>query len=523
MAAKHSKRVALYLRASSDDQTESLGAQRMLLVRYAADNNLKIVGEYEDFAKSGDSCNGRDGLQRLMAAAKAGKFDGVLVRQLSRLSRRDSMKTAAQIIGPLLDAGVSIFTASHGNLELNSATGRIMLAVLCEFDHAENVSRSFNVVSGQHKAAMAGSWIGAAPYAYVIEGEKHHKQLVLNGDEALATVRRIFELYADGESAAAIANLLNAEGIPSPSGNHWTFDTVGDILQRPVYVGDHRFNYESRGKYYQLRDGKPVERFDHWVDGNQETARTIRNNAEDWIYIRDHWPAIVSRKLWDRVQRRRSQNALCKPRAESKPYRFSGMLRCGCGGKRPLYGRSPSNHRKYNCRECGCWVDEAALVEAVATAIMDSLKPKTLDRLRAAITKKIKQPQRRAVNIKSLERQLEKQNRKLLVLDADMVGPVQAEIRRLRREIEQAKRTHRDSKQREPGALVDAALGKLKDLPRMLADGDDQRAKVFLQEALEHVKVWTRRTGTGTKTRYVLDRGEIHFGLPTAGEVSPSA
>jgi Mrp family chromosome partitioning ATPase len=86
-------------------------------------------------------------------------------------------------------------------------------------------------------------------------------------------------------------------------------------------------------------------------------------------------------------------------------------------------------------------VDEAALVEAVATAIMDSLKPKTLDRLRAAITKKIKQPQRRAVNIKSLERQLEKQTSKLLVLDADMVGPVQAEIRRLRREIEQAKRT----------------------------------------------------------------------------------
>jgi DNA invertase Pin-like site-specific DNA recombinase len=270
MAAKHSKRVALYLRASSDDQTESLGAQRMLLVRYAADNNLKIVGEYEDFAKSGDSCNGRDGLQQLMAVAKAGKFDGVLVRQLSRLSRRDSMKTAAQIIGPLLDAGVSIFTASHGNLELNSATGRIMLAVLCEFDHAANVSRSFNVVSGQHKAAMAGSWIGAAPYAYVIEGEKHHKRLVLNGDEALATVRRIFELYADGESAAAIANLLNAEGIPSPSGNHWTFDTVGDILQRPVYVGDHRFNYESRGKYYQLKDGKPNERFDHWVDGSRK-------------------------------------------------------------------------------------------------------------------------------------------------------------------------------------------------------------------------------------------------------------
>ena len=65
---------------------------------------------------------------------------------------------------------MTIYRVSPGNLELNSATGRIMLAVLSEFDHEENVSRAMNVSNGLLKAAMAGSWQGAVPYAYQIEG-----------------------------------------------------------------------------------------------------------------------------------------------------------------------------------------------------------------------------------------------------------------------------------------------------------------------------------------------------------------
>ena len=54
---------ALYLRASTDEQTESIDAQRMLLERYAQDNGLKIATEYEDFGRSGDSFQQRLGLQ----------------------------------------------------------------------------------------------------------------------------------------------------------------------------------------------------------------------------------------------------------------------------------------------------------------------------------------------------------------------------------------------------------------------------------------------------------------------------
>lgn len=109
------------------------------------------------------------------------------------------------------------------------------------------------------------------PYAYRIEGEKHHKRLLLGDGLEIETVCRIFELYADGESATTIADILNADGIPSPSGGRWVYDTIYDILERPVYVGDHRFNYESRGKYYRLTDGNVTMRQGHWIGDDQQT------------------------------------------------------------------------------------------------------------------------------------------------------------------------------------------------------------------------------------------------------------
>ena len=46
-----------------------------------------------------------------------------------------------------------------------------------------------------------------------------------------------------------------------------------DILKRPTYCGDHRYNRWAAGKYYLLQDGKPVERENHWIDADQERAR----------------------------------------------------------------------------------------------------------------------------------------------------------------------------------------------------------------------------------------------------------
>jgi site-specific DNA recombinase len=48
---------------------------------------LDVVGTYDDRASSGASIFGRDGLIRLMDAARDGAFDVILVEALDRLSR----------------------------------------------------------------------------------------------------------------------------------------------------------------------------------------------------------------------------------------------------------------------------------------------------------------------------------------------------------------------------------------------------------------------------------------------------
>ena len=54
---------------------------------YAAKNGLDVVGAYDDRARSGASILGRDGLMRMMDAARDGAFDVILVEALDRLSR----------------------------------------------------------------------------------------------------------------------------------------------------------------------------------------------------------------------------------------------------------------------------------------------------------------------------------------------------------------------------------------------------------------------------------------------------
>ena len=93
MANANSKRIVLYLRASSEEQTESIDAQRDLLERYAADHNWEIVPEYLEPATSGDSFNRRPVLQQMLVDAKAGLFDVSHMGQV----RVTGLKAAKQI------------------------------------------------------------------------------------------------------------------------------------------------------------------------------------------------------------------------------------------------------------------------------------------------------------------------------------------------------------------------------------------------------------------------------------------
>ncbi len=81
-------RTAIYARFSTELQQErSIEDQFELCRAHAAKNGLDVVAVYDDRARSGASIFGRDGLMRMMDAARDGAFDVILVEALDRLSR----------------------------------------------------------------------------------------------------------------------------------------------------------------------------------------------------------------------------------------------------------------------------------------------------------------------------------------------------------------------------------------------------------------------------------------------------
>lgn len=83
-------KVAAYCRVSTnhEDQANSLASQRQYFDEYIKGHEeYELVEVYYDEGKSGTSTKKRDGFNRMIADALAGKIDLILAKDISRFSR----------------------------------------------------------------------------------------------------------------------------------------------------------------------------------------------------------------------------------------------------------------------------------------------------------------------------------------------------------------------------------------------------------------------------------------------------
>lgn len=86
--ASSKKTAVLYARYSSDMQkATSIDGQLLLCRKVALRNDLDVIGEFVDAAKSGLTEGARDGYQRLLNGVRNRDFDVVVVEHFDRLSR----------------------------------------------------------------------------------------------------------------------------------------------------------------------------------------------------------------------------------------------------------------------------------------------------------------------------------------------------------------------------------------------------------------------------------------------------
>ncbi len=152
------KRTALYLRCSTTDQhTET---QELDLRQLASQRGFEIVEVYSDYASGAK--NSRPQLDRMMADARKGKFDVVLVWACDRLAR--SVTHFLETIDELNRLNVE-FVSFREQLETGGPLGRAVVVIISAIAELERSLIVERVKAGLRRARLEGRRLGRPPVA----------------------------------------------------------------------------------------------------------------------------------------------------------------------------------------------------------------------------------------------------------------------------------------------------------------------------------------------------------------------
>ncbi len=153
------KRVGLYLRVSTDEQT--LENQREALTEVAARHGWDIVAEYQDNGISGaKGRGGRPGFDRLCLAITRREIDLVACWSVCRLGR--SLTHLVAFLEELRAKDCDLYLHIQG-LDTSTPAGRAMFGMLSVFGEFEKSMISERTKAGMARARRAGKRIGRPP------------------------------------------------------------------------------------------------------------------------------------------------------------------------------------------------------------------------------------------------------------------------------------------------------------------------------------------------------------------------
>lgn len=251
-------RCAIYTRKSTTEGLDSdfttLDNQRESAESYIKSQHnqgwVLLKDLYNDGGFTGANTD-RPALQKLLQDIREKKIDCVVVYKVDRLSR--SLSDFVKLLQFFEEQQVT-FVSITQHFNTNTSMGRLTLNILLSFAQFEREMISERVKDKMGAARKKGRWVGGLP-GLGYEIDKPTKKLVINPKEA-TLVRRIFQLYLEGNSLLKIAQKLNAEGLrtkvyPGRKNNSggvlFRNTNIQLILRNPTYMG--KIQYE--GKLYQ--------------------------------------------------------------------------------------------------------------------------------------------------------------------------------------------------------------------------------------------------------------------------------
>lgn len=153
---KYTKRVALYLRVSTDDQT--VANQERELREVADRAGWEIVAVYKDEGVSGSK--GRDrrpGLDEMLKDAVRRKFDVIAAWSVDRLGR--SLQDLVAMLSDIHAAGVDLYLHQQA-IDTTTPGGKAMFQMMGVFAEFERAMIRDRVKAGMARAKASGKRLG---------------------------------------------------------------------------------------------------------------------------------------------------------------------------------------------------------------------------------------------------------------------------------------------------------------------------------------------------------------------------
>lgn len=248
-------RVALYIRVSSQEQTEgySIGEQTERLKKYAEAMEWDVYKIYVDPGYSGSNTD-RPGIKEMIKDVKDGKVDKVVVYKLDRLSR--SQKDTMTLIEDVFLVNNVDFVSMSENFDTATPFGRAMVGLLAIFSQLERENIKERTKMGKEGRAKEGKWGGGSSEPIGYNYDPITEQLTLNDYEAMQ-VREASELVLQGVPLRTICTLFAEKGYTyrgrSGKVSSWEPKRIKYVLRNKLYLGYIKY----AGQYFPA-DHTPI-------------------------------------------------------------------------------------------------------------------------------------------------------------------------------------------------------------------------------------------------------------------------
>jgi len=148
------KNVALYCRVSTSEQSPEM--QQDSLLEYAKRRNWQVYREYVDQGISG-TVESRPALNDLMADARKGKFDIVMVWRFDRFAR--SLAHLIEALNEFSRIGIDFISYTE-NIDTTTASGRLVFSMIGAIAEFERCLIRDRVKAGIDRAKRNGVKLG---------------------------------------------------------------------------------------------------------------------------------------------------------------------------------------------------------------------------------------------------------------------------------------------------------------------------------------------------------------------------